>query len=1264
MGIDEVSLKQYVRELINFYASSSIRTRGNAIYRKNNVNLVSYDEEDDLFELSVLGNHRYKVYVRGLRSLNAQTSCTCPYTWGMCKHSVAALKFLASKGESVFHEKKGGPAVLKSKSKDTQKSQESPEKKTLPKEGFEIKNWRHLEKAILRDALPSTIEYYNAINYYDSLTVSGIKWTKNLLVLSFLNRQYDFSVQFLFKNGKVYIPWPKNGRSRRKLTREAGMAVAYIANSKSPDLLELVFSGKLDIWKKEILEEYGLAGKKFNDYFEFGFSYKEGPFYLVREEFNGLLPVKNREENAFTGLVREINESSETLEWLSLKTARQKRTLGFVLGPFDTYYYSYVDDAPALKFLPVIAKINKAGTQMINSFQVYRKDDVYDEFDIPVSENQKELMRILWLLDEIDEGLSPREKFNLQKQAVQLLGNEKFVLFDTSQGGTIHKKDLIPLEIAPGPLTSVFEVGSDDDFVKLELKLRDGDKTIDPFKFKRAGQDSFYYLLNRMLYTVDHFHAAVFINKNFPEVKMVKSHKQVFFEEVIRPLSKNMKVEFRTPEYNVEALELDFDKKQVFLSEKEGHIFIAPQVEYRNGLAVALYQTGDVLSEEDGRIVKYQRNFELENDFTEFLATLHPDFARQKEDKVFYLSFEDFSKDFWFYRFFDALRKNEVEVYGLKDLKNFKYSPHRGKISTSVRSGIDWFEVNLEVVFGDNRVSLKDIRSAVLNRERYIQLKDGSVGILPEEWFHKLEKYFRHGEVNGEKLEISGMKFSIIDELFDEIDDEEVLREIEDKKQKLLSFKEIAKTKIPKGIKAELRHYQKEGVNWLNFLDEMGWGGILADDMGLGKTLQVLTFLQQKLRTDKTPNLIVVPTTLLFNWEAEIKKFAPGLKALYHYGPARATDTKPFKKYPLVFTTYGILLRDIEMLKDFQFNYVILDESQAIKNPASRRYKAAGLLKAKNRLALTGTPIENSTFDLYAQMSFVNRGFFGSSNNFKTSFSNPIDKEGNEVIAAELQKMVNPFILRRTKEMVAKELPPKTEDILFCEMDAAQRKVYDAYRNEYRNRLLGNIQEQGLGKSKMMVLEALTRLRQICDSPLLLNKDDVDVSDSVKIRELIRHINDKTANHKILIFSQFVTMLGLIKAELDKYGIDYEYLDGQSSRKQRQLSVNRFQDNADLRVFLISLKAGGTGINLTAADYVYVVDPWWNPAVENQAIDRCYRIGQDKNVFAYRMICTNTVEEKILQLQQKKKKIATDIIQTDESIMKNLSVKDIESLFS
>ncbi len=1256
MNRKQLSLSDYIHEVIHFYAPDAVINRGLRIFRADNVRLEYFDIDADIFRFKVRGNHEYDVEIRDLLSGNVETSCTCPYNWGeMCKHEVAALKYL-----SIHDYRKFNLNEIETISAVEKRQKSKPKPVLRSAIGYEITDYKIITESFVNKNYSDRDLFYFSYKYIE---VKKISFTEDHISLKVSFKNERFTVDFIRKNDKVYVSSDK-GLKAESLNYYEAIVLLYIANSEQPKLLDYIFSGKIYDFRKNILENYGLKGKRFDAYFNTGFSL-DGLFFFHKGRSDYLIPVTNLKGDFLLDLVHQINENTDKLDVVEAAASREKRALGFVVEPDADHDKYYTDKYVSLK--PVVAKPNKAGTALISFFEYYDEFTVASNYDLDISDNAQELLKICKVLSENESGdLSPKKLYKLQKRAVELLVNEKFVYRKTESdyGNALRKKSLQPMKVSAEPLVAFFEVTSDKQFIRLSLKIKTGDRIFDKKALGTIGDEQYLFFIDDVLYVVNNFNTGNYINNLFGNYKMVKSHKELFYQEIISPLSKNIEVVFNTDEYDHETVELDFREKQVFLSEKEGYIIMTPQVEYKNDMAAVLYHTGDILSEENGKIVKYRRNFELENDFVDFISSLHPEFKWQKGEKVFYLSYEDFSKDLWFYKFFDELRKNEIEIYGLKELKNFKYSPHRVKIATSVKSGIDWFEVNVDITFGDNKVSLKDIRNAVIRKDKYILLKDGSVGILPDEWLHKLERYFRHGEIKGDKLTVSHLKFSVVDELFDEISDADVLAEIEEKKRKLSGFKEIAKTKIPKEIKAELRHYQKEGVNWLNFLDEMSWGGILADDMGLGKTLQVLTFLQQRMKKDKTPNLVVVPTTLLFNWKAEIAKFAPGLKAFYHYGQGRNTDTKVFEKYHMIFTTYGVLLRDIEILKDFKFNYVILDESQAIKNPASRRFKAVSLLNAKNRLALTGTPIENSTFDLYSQMSFVNKGFFGSMNAFKNSFSNAIDKEGNEVIAGELQRMINPFILRRTKEMVATELPSKTENVIYCEMDTEQRKVYDAYRNEYRNKLLGNIEKEGVGKSKMMVLEALTRLRQICDSPRLLNNDDISVTDAVKIKEIVRHITDKTVNHKILIFSQFVKMLELIKAELNKHNIEYEYLDGQCSTKQRELSVRNFQENHGLRVFLISLKAGGTGLNLTAADYVYIVDPWWNPAVENQAIDRCYRIGQDKKVFAYRMICTDTVEEKILTLQQKKTKIATDIVRTDESIMKGLKAEDIKALFS
>jgi non-specific serine/threonine protein kinase len=326
--------------------------------------------------------------------------------------------------------------------------------------------------------------------------------------------------------------------------------------------------------------------------------------------------------------------------------------------------------------------------------------------------------------------------------------------------------------------------------------------------------------------------------------------------------------------------------------------------------------------------------------------------------------------------------------------------------------------------------------------------------------------------------------------------------------------------------------------------------------------------------------------------------------------------------------------------------------------------RAAGLLHAKNRLCMSGTPLQNNTFDIFAQMNFLNPGMLGTMEFFRQEFSIPIDKFGDQDRKEHLKKILYPFILRRTKEQVAKDLPEKQEIILFCEMEEEQRNIYDAYRNDFRNQILGTIETQGIHKSQLTILQGLMKLRQICDSPAILNEPEKFDNHSIKLDELARELSEDMGNHKALIFSQFLGMLALIKAKLEELEIKYEYFDGSTSAPDREKAIQNFQNNDEIRVFLISLKAGGVGLNLTAADYVYIVDPWWNPAVEQQAIDRTHRIGQTKNIFAYRMICKDTIEDKILQLQEKKKALAKDIISDDSSFVKALTREDVEYLFS
>ncbi|WP_290712655.1 DEAD/DEAH box helicase, partial [Flavihumibacter sp. CACIAM 22H1] len=582
-----------------------------------------------------------------------------------------------------------------------------------------------------------------------------------------------------------------------------------------------------------------------------------------------------------------------------------------------------------------------------------------------------------------------------------------------------------------------------------------------------------------------------------------------------------------------------------------------------------------------------------------------------------------------------------------------------------ISSNTDWFDAKVDIVFGDQKVTVAEVKRALANKQQFVQLDDGSLGILPEEWIKRYSLLFRIGEGKAQNLRLSKYHMSVIDELYNERNEEELFVQLEEKYDRLRGFKSIREVDPPAHLQPILRPYQAFGFQWLNYLSEVNWGGILADDMGLGKTIQSLSFLQHYRDThDRLKALVVCPTTLMFNWENEIRKFAPTLSYHIHHGGERTRNKALLENKNVIITTYGTLRSDIKLLVEMEFDCVVLDESQAIKNPSSKVTKAASLLRAKHRLCMSGTPLQNNTFDIYAQMNFLNPGMLGSMEFFRQEFAIPIDKFGEQDRKDHLRKILFPFILRRTKEQVAKDLPEKTETILWCEMEEEQRKIYDAYRNDFRDKILGTIESQGMQKSQLTILQGLMKLRQICDSPAILNEQEKFENHSIKLEELGREITENISNHKALVFSQFLGMLALIRKKLTELEVEFEYFDGSTSAIDREKAIQRFQNDDKCRIFLISLKAGGVGLNLTAADYVYIVDPWWNPAVEQQAIDRTHRIGQTKNIFAYRMICKDTIEDKILQLQDRKRVLARDLIADDEGFVKNLTREDVEYLFS
>jgi non-specific serine/threonine protein kinase len=602
------------------------------------------------------------------------------------------------------------------------------------------------------------------------------------------------------------------------------------------------------------------------------------------------------------------------------------------------------------------------------------------------------------------------------------------------------------------------------------------------------------------------------------------------------------------------------------------------------------------------------------------------------------------------------------EVYGEEALKLGKLNRHTPTLRVAITSGLDWFDLKTVVAFGDQEISLQAVRQALQQGQRFIKLADGSAGQIPADWLEKTKHLWELATETEDGFRVSDAHLALLDPLLEADPELAVPSALRKRRDRFRNFEGITVQPLPEHFVGTLRPYQQHGLNWLHFLHDYNYGGILADDMGLGKTVQVLAFLQllKGRARRRRAVLLVVPKSLIANWQREAANFTPGLRLLPYLGMGRSKDPVSFKGYDVVLTTYGTMLRDVDSLRKYPFSYVILDESQAIKNPLSKSARAARRLEAEHRLVMTGTPVENNSLELWSQFAFLNPGLLGSLDYFRRAFALPIESRGDEAAAATLRSLVYPFILRRTKAQVAPELPPRTERIIYADMDSAQQKLYARTRARYQAELLNLIEKRGLNDTRFKILEGLLRLRQIAIHPALVDAGYKGAAPKLDL--LLETLETLQAEqHKVLIFSQFVGMLKLVRRELDARQFKYVYLDGRTTN--RQARVDEFQTDPAYPFFLISLKAGGVGLNLTAADYVIHLDPWWNPAVEMQASDRAHRIGQDKPVFIYKLIARDTVEEKILQLQEKKRALVQSLVTTEAGFFKSLTPDDVRQLF-
>ncbi|MBG6063042.1 SNF2 family DNA or RNA helicase [Flavobacterium sp. CG_9.1] len=1182
------------------------------------------------YEFEYLGGATkpYQIEINIANPKKIESYCSCPYDHGgVCKHIIAALtdisKVIIKKTNSILHDLNDFTATQK-----------------LPL------NQTHLENELLSDAVLSQFPSRYTSYYDHQLQISNASQSEvKTMFLDWGNHEqtisYDSETKILKTRctcSKAEKPCDHIGISLRIIKKKLGEN--FFNTNYLPQKIEAFL-------KPYQITDNAEIGKIFD-------------FQITKKGFEATSKYKNIQQG-FQDLSNIY--ANEAVELSAKLPMSDHFDHDFGLG----IYFGF--RAKKLKgIFPFQAKYNKAKTDFASSISDLNYYSIGESMHLFLNENNDAvIIKSLQLNDLISSYESKREIGYLTKafEHLELLLPlwKTLLIYKHEDKVSLTRKNLVSTKIEDIKIRLFFTLSENEYFYKLKAKIAIGDKDFN-LNSTAIIVSSLFIFFQGNAYPIPNANVSAHLNSfaNHSEINYFKKDVPNFIEKVILPLSKKFEIQTTIFKKSKAKIENESIEKQIYMSDLEGHyIVFKPVIQYGKTLVPVFSNELLLEATEDSKITYQDRNQSFEDNFIEEFRSLHPKFETQ--ESMFFLTPEELFENYWMLHATERMKQLGITVFGANELKSFKFNLNKPVIRVNLKSDIDWFDIEIDISFGNQKVNIKELQKAFLKKSNYVALGDGTLGILPEEWMKKFANYFKTGEVKKNGIEMSNYQFGIIEELYEEMDTKPAfLEELYNKKMRLQNISEIETIPIPKGIKAKLRDYQHHGLNWLAFLDKNQLGGCLADDMGLGKTLQTIAFLQHlKVTNPKNqPSLIIAPTSLIFNWRNEIEKFCPTLKMLTFTGGNRLENKDNFNKYDLIISTYGSLLNDIAFLKDFKFNYIVLDESQAIKNPNSKRYKAVRLLNSYNRIALTGTPIENNTFDLYAQLNFLNPGLLGNMTHFKNNFSDAIDKEKDVDASQILSKIITPFMLRRTKEQVATELPEKTESIIFCEMEKEQRAVYNTFKNKYRDYLMNKIDENGVEKSQIYILEGLTKLRQICNSTALIPTDEDFGNYSVKLEALMENIKEKTGNHKILVFSQFVKMLQIVKTRLEEDHIHYEYLDGKTSNRQER--VENFQNNADVRVFLISLKAGGTGLNLTEADYVFILDPWWNPAVENQAIDRCYRIGQTKKVMAYRMICKDTIEEKIVSLQQKKKNVASSIISIDDE-KKSFDINEVKELF-
>jgi len=1225
-----VLLNKAFEKYINSYTSQKTRDR------MNDSSVKEFNMTENEIVAKVKGTKIYSVEIIYNEEKVKSSSCTCPFDMGpVCKHVVNVLAYA-----------------------DIEYS------KTIEIQEIELVEEKSEDASIVGHETDYVIEDFKFSNLTNTFILENSLGFANdtkrgyfdLNVLDLKINQGSFSDSYYFhKSVPIHIKYVNETLTlscscklgKRKMCEHQTQLLYNIKDRK-----ELLVFFDEDVRNEMIrvkAKEYGLENEHSLDTY-FKLEFKRGELEIT-SKIKEIIPINDQSKEVLKKHLLPIPTKFN----LSKQVEKEAKMI-MVLGQHRYYDYIYIE--------LIEVKLTKDG-QIKNPLTVQNPIDF-----VWKSENKDEIKFYSGLVKFQNTTVRNSSSTDIEALKAVVLNPLKIDAYyhNPSVSDTIKSTSVIPIEMKTLDVDLILNVNKKNNFYEISGYIEILDKTYEIRDLKLKY--NYFILIGKTMYLLDnpnYSRVIQFFKNNNQTILIHESKFEEFQESILVNLESKIKINYSYLKPATKKQIKDFGientkTKMIYLSDSDEFVIISPVVKY-GAIEVPVLSKKQIYgADAKGNAFLIERDDKLEDRFISILLRQHPYFEDQLEQDYFYIHKQEFLEQGWFFDVFESWRDEGITILGFSNLKNNKYNQHKASISVSVSSGLDWFDTAIKLSFGGQEVTLKQLQKSVKNRSKFIELGDGTLGLLPEEWIEKFAGYFRAGEVDKDRIRTSKMNFSEVSEMYEEdVMTQEVKDQLAVYHQKIAAFQSIKSIDVPKELNATLRDYQKEGLNWLNFLDEFEFGGCLADDMGLGKTIQIIAFiLSQREKGRKNTNLIVVPTSLIFNWQVEVAKFAPSIKIHTIYGADRLKSAADFDQYELILTSYGTLLSDIRYLKEYSFNYIFLDESQAIKNPESQRYKSVRLLKSRNKIVLTGTPIENNTFDLYGQFSFACPGLLGTKQSFQDYYSAPIDKFKDSHRAVELQKKINPFLLRRTKAQVAKELPDKTEMVIYCEMGEDQRKVYDAYKDEFRNFLQASKKEKK-HMDTMYMLAGLTKLRQICNSPALINDQEYYGNASAKIEVLMEEITSKAPYHKMIVFSQFVSMLDLIKVELEKQKIPFEYLTGKT--KNRQVKVDEFQSNSEIRVFLISLKAGGTGLNLTEADYVYLVDPWWNPAVENQAIDRCYRIGQKKNVVAVRLICPDTIEEKIMKLQESKKELVNDLIKTDASVLKSLSKEDLMGFF-